>query len=50
MMRKIPHNGRLYGYNYLCGKGAGEGVRYVNEAEAKWVKQIFHWLVKEELG
>ena len=47
---KIPHSGRLYGYTYLPGKGAGEGVRYVNEAEAKWVKQIFHWVVNESLG
>ena len=41
---------RLYGYNYLPGKGVGEGVRYVNEVKAKWVKQIFHWFVNEGLG
>ena len=33
---------RLYGYTYLPGKGIGEGVRYINEPDAKWVKQIFH--------
>ncbi|MBA7702462.1 hypothetical protein ES703_111230 [subsurface metagenome] len=41
---------RLYGYTYLPGKGVGEGVRYINEAEAKWVKEIFHWFVNEGLG
>jgi len=41
---------RLYGYTYLSGKGTGEGVRYINEPEAKWVKQIFHWFVNEGLG
>lgn len=41
---------RLYGYTYLPGKGVGEGVRYVNEVEAKWVKQIFHWFVNEGMG
>jgi len=49
---KMPsgRRARLYGYTYLPGKGVGEGVRYVNEPEAKWVKQIFHWLVNEGLG
>jgi len=41
---------RLYGYTYLPGKGTGEGVRYINEPEAKWVKQIFHWFINEGLG
>jgi site-specific DNA recombinase len=40
---------KLYGYDYMKGKGIGEGIRYVNEAEAKWVRQIFGWLVNERL-
>lgn len=40
---------KLYGYNYLPGKGAGEGVRYINEEEASWVKNIYRWLVEEGL-
>jgi len=41
---------KLYGYDYMKGKGIGEGIRYVNEAEAKWVRQIFAWLVEERLS
>jgi len=40
---------KLYGYNYLPGRGIGEGVRYINEAEAKWVREIYRWLVEEGL-
>jgi len=49
---KMPsgRRARLYGYTYAPGKGVGEGVRYKNESEAKWVKQIFHWFVNEGLG
>jgi len=49
---KIPigGSGKLYGYTYVPGKGVGEGVRYINEPHAKWVKQIFHWFVNEGLG
>jgi len=46
---KMPsgRRARLYGYTYLPGKGVGEGVRYINEAEARWVKEMFRWLVEE---
>ena len=49
---KLPsgHRGRLYGYNYIPGKGPGEGIRYVNEDQAKWIRQIFQWYVSEGLG
>jgi len=40
---------KLYGYDYLRGKGIGEGIRYINEAEAKWVRQMYIWLVEEGL-
>jgi len=40
---------RLYGYDYVTGKGIGEGVRYVREDEAKWVRQMYTWLVDEGL-
>ena len=41
---------RLFGYDYIPGKGTGEGVRYVNEAQAKWVREIFRWFVNDGLG
>ncbi len=40
---------KLYGYNYLPGKGVGEGKRYKNEEEARWVREIYRWLVEEGL-
>ena len=40
---------RLYGYDYVKGKGIGEGVRYVKEDEANWVRQMYAWLVDEGL-
>ena len=49
---KIPigGTGRLYGYTYVIGKGDHEGVRYINEEEAKWVREMFRWLIDEGLG
>ncbi len=49
---RIPsgHRGRLYGYNYMPGKGPGEGIRYVNEDQARWIRQIFEWYVSEGMG
>jgi site-specific DNA recombinase len=38
---------RLFGYDYLPGKGIGEGVRYENKEESKWVKEMYRWLVEE---
>ncbi|GAI85621.1 unnamed protein product, partial [marine sediment metagenome] len=48
---KIPigGTGRLYGYTYIVGKGDHEGVRYVNEDQAKWVREMYHWLVDDGL-
>ncbi len=45
---KIPsgRRGRLYGYTYL----PDQGIRCVNEDEAKWVRQVFHWFVNEGIG
>lgn len=40
----------LYGYDYLPGREIGEGVRYVKEEEAKWVREMFQWLVEESLS
>jgi len=40
---------KLYGYDYLKGKGLGEGVRYINENEAKWVQEMYRWLIEEGL-
>lgn len=49
---KLPANShaRLYGYDYMPGKGVGEGVRYINEDEAKWIREMFRWLVEEGLS
>ena len=49
---KIPigGTGRLYGYSYIMGKGEHEGVRYINEDQAKWVREMFRWLIDEGLG
>ena len=48
---KLPSGAgrKLFGYHYIKGKEIGEGIRYVNKAEAKWVGQIFDWLVNEGL-
>jgi len=48
---KIPigGTGRLYGYTYIMGKGEHEGIRYINEDEAKWVREMYRWLVDEGL-
>ncbi len=40
---------KLYGYDYITGKGIGEGVRYIKESETKWVRQMYTWLVEEGL-
>lgn len=49
---KLPSgsHARLYGYTYIRGRGVGEGIRYVNEQEAKWVREIFRWLVEERMS
>ncbi len=48
---KIPigGTGKLYGYTYITGKGDHEGIRYVNEDQARWVKEMYRWLVDEGL-
>lgn len=40
---------KLFGYDYLPGKGVGEGVRYENKEEAQWVQEMYSWLVEEGL-
>jgi len=47
---KLPAYGHLYGYTYMPGKGHGEGIRYINEGQAKWVREIYRWLVEENLS
>jgi len=49
---KLPagSHARLYGYDYIPGKGTGEGIRYVNENQAHWVRQMFKWLVEEGMS
>jgi len=49
---KLSHGGgsNLYGYNYVRGKGTGEGVRYRNDEQDKWVQEIFNWYANENLS
>ncbi|MFP3976012.1 MAG: recombinase family protein [Chloroflexota bacterium] len=49
---KLPGNShaRLYGYTYIPGRGVGEGIRYVNELEAEWVRSMFRWVIEEKLS
>ena len=45
-------NGRasyLFGYDYIPGRGDGEGVRRVNLEQTKVVKDIFNWFTTEHL-
>ena len=47
---KIPSNRtKLFGFNYISGKGDGEGIRYINEDEAKLIRQWKDWLLYEDL-
>jgi len=48
---KIPGNRtRLYGFYYVPGKGEGEGIRHINEEEAKWIRKWKDWLLDEDVG
>lgn len=49
---KLPSgsHAHLYGYTYLPGKEEGEGIRQVNEDEARWVQEMFRWLVDEQMS
>ncbi|MFC1992060.1 recombinase family protein [Chloroflexota bacterium] len=37
----------LFGYTYRPGREEGEGVRYINDSQAKIVVGIFQWYVEE---
>jgi len=52
MEGKIPNGGyqRLYGYDYIGVKEKQGGRRVINEDEANWVRQMFHWLVDEGIS
>ncbi|MFC1916703.1 recombinase family protein [Chloroflexota bacterium] len=49
---KLPGGNRskLFGYTYIPGKGEGQGIRVINESEARWVRDIFNWYVIEGLS
>ncbi|GAI58476.1 unnamed protein product [marine sediment metagenome] len=40
---------RLFGYSYMPGKEVGEGIRYVNTEETRWVQEIYRWFVNDNL-
>ena len=52
MEGKIPSGGyqNLYGYDYIGVKEKQGGRRIINENEATWVRQMFHWLVDEGMS
>jgi len=39
----------LFGYNYIPGRGEGEGVRQVNKEQEQVVRDIFDWFTSEHL-
>jgi len=49
---QIPGGGfaRTYGYDYIKKTGNDGGKRIINETEAKWVRQIYQWLVYDGLS
>jgi len=49
---RMPGGGfhRIYGYDYIKVADKNGGRRVINEAEANWVSQIFHWLVDEGMS
>jgi site-specific DNA recombinase len=49
---KIPGGGssKIYGYDYIPVSQKDGGRRVINENEAKWVRQIYQWLVNDGLS
>jgi len=49
---KIPGGGfhKIYGYDYIKVAQVNGGRRIINENEAKWVKQIYDWLINDGLS
>jgi site-specific DNA recombinase len=39
----------LYGYTYIPGKAAGQGVRMIDEEQAEVVRMIYRWLVEDKM-
>jgi len=47
---KIPGNRlKTFGFYYIPGKGEGEGIRHINEDEAKLIRQWKDWLLYEDV-
>ncbi len=51
-MGQIPSGGfaRTYGYDYIKVAQENGGRRTINENEAKWVRQIYNWLVNDGMS
>ena len=49
---KIPggSGSTIYGYDYVKVSQENGGRRVINETEAKWVREIYQWLVNEGLS
>ncbi|MFC1860636.1 recombinase family protein [Chloroflexota bacterium] len=41
---------RLFGYNYVKMANSDGGRRVVNEDEAMWVKNMYHWFVDDKIS
>lgn len=39
----------LYGYVYIPGKEAGQGIRVINEDQAEVVRMIYRWLIEDRM-
>lgn len=46
---KIPNGRTGYGFTYVPGKNEGEGIRKVNEAQAKWIRQWVRWILDDSM-
>ena len=49
---RMPGGGsfKIYGYDYIKVAQENGGRRVINENEAKWVQQIYHWLVDDGMS
>ena len=46
----IGRGSKMYGYSYIPGKGQLEGLRYLNESEAYWIRQWKRWLLEDNVS
>jgi hypothetical protein len=44
---KIQNGRGGYGFTYVPGKNRGEGIRKINEEQARWIRQWVRWLLDD---